>query len=187
MRARFFTFGFKPPFHTQPSAKVRFSFVLIWAPIMIWAATEFETLHLGEARWDKREIRLTAGLNANNVESWAAFVMNSKNAVLASVQACNWKVLKARVKVIDAFRSALVFDKLNAGNFAEILNMLFVTLDCHLWCSISRQLIQNQHVSQDQVFLVIDLANALACLAPLRCSRTAPSDAEKTSHTEISR
>ena len=56
-----------------------------------------------------------------NVEGLTVFAMNPKNGVLPSVQARNGNALKARVKAIDAFRSALVFEKLDTGNFEHVI------------------------------------------------------------------
>ena len=56
-----------------------------------------------------------------NVEGLTVFAMNPKSGVLPSIQARNGNAPKARVKPVDAFRSAVVFDKLDTGNFEYVI------------------------------------------------------------------
>lgn len=56
-----------------------------------------------------------------NVEGLTVFVMNPKSGVIPAVQARSGSAAKVRVKLVDAFRSALVFDKLDTGNFEYVI------------------------------------------------------------------
>lgn len=56
-----------------------------------------------------------------NVDGLTVFAMNPKSGVMPSVQARNAGAPKVRVKLVDAFRSALVFDKLTTGNFEYVI------------------------------------------------------------------
>ena len=56
-----------------------------------------------------------------NVEGLTVFAMNPKSGVIPSVQARDAKAPKFRVKPVDAFRSAIVFDRLDAGNFEYVV------------------------------------------------------------------
>ena len=56
-----------------------------------------------------------------NVEGLTVFAMNPASGMLLSVQACNASVPKVRIKLVDAFRTALVFDRLDAGNFEYVI------------------------------------------------------------------
>ena len=56
-----------------------------------------------------------------NVEGLTVFAMNPKSGVIPSVQARDANAPKFRVKPVDAFRSAIVFDKLDAGSFEYVV------------------------------------------------------------------
>ena len=56
-----------------------------------------------------------------NVEGLTVFAMNPKSGVIPSVQARDAKAPKFRIKLVDAFRSAIVFDKLDTGNFEYVV------------------------------------------------------------------
>ena len=56
-----------------------------------------------------------------NVEGLTVFAMNPKSGLIPSVQARDAKAPKFRVKLVDAFRSAIVFDKLDTGSFEYVV------------------------------------------------------------------
>ena len=56
-----------------------------------------------------------------NVEGLTVFAMNPKKGLLPLVQARNGNAPKVRVKPVDAFRSAVVFDKLETGNYEYVI------------------------------------------------------------------
>lgn len=56
-----------------------------------------------------------------NVEGLTVFAMNPKSGVLPSIQARNGGAPKVRVKLVDAFRSALIFEKLDTGSFEYVI------------------------------------------------------------------
>jgi Polysaccharide deacetylase len=69
-----------------------------------------------------KDINLQVSVAApGNVEGLTVFVMNPKSGVLASVQAVNSSAPRVRVKLVDAFRSALVFEKLDTGMFDYVI------------------------------------------------------------------
>lgn len=57
-----------------------------------------------------------------NVEGLTVFVIHPEKNAMPTVQARDAKAAKVRVKPIDAFRSALVFDKLEAGDFEYLVH-----------------------------------------------------------------
>jgi hypothetical protein len=56
-----------------------------------------------------------------NVEGLTVFAMNPKSGAIPSVQARDAKAPQFRVKLVDAFRSAIVFDKLATGSFEYVV------------------------------------------------------------------
>ena len=66
------------------------------------------------------ELQLSV-VEPGNVEGLTVFVMNPKSGVIPTVQARSGSAAKVRVKPVDAFRSALVFDKLDTGNFEYVI------------------------------------------------------------------
>ena len=56
-----------------------------------------------------------------SVEGLTMFAMNPASGMVPSVQACNTSVPKVRIKLVDAFRTALVSDRLNAGDFEYVI------------------------------------------------------------------
>lgn len=56
-----------------------------------------------------------------NVEGLTVLAMNPKSGAIPAVQARNGSAPKVRIKPVDAFRSALVFDKLQTGNFEYVI------------------------------------------------------------------
>ena len=56
-----------------------------------------------------------------NVEGLTVFVMNPKSGVIPAVQARSGSAPRFRVKLVDAFRSALVFDRLDTGDFEYVI------------------------------------------------------------------
>ena len=56
-----------------------------------------------------------------NVQGLTVFAMNPVSGVVPSVQARSASAPKVRLKLVDAFRTALVFDKLDAGEFEYVI------------------------------------------------------------------
>ena len=66
------------------------------------------------------ELRLSVA-EPGNVEGLTVFVMNPKSGVIPAVQARSGSAAKVSVKLVDDFRSAVVFDKLDTGNFEYVI------------------------------------------------------------------
>ncbi len=56
-----------------------------------------------------------------HVEGLTVFAMNPKSGVTPVVQARSGSAARVRVKLVDAFRSALVFDRLDTGDFEYVI------------------------------------------------------------------
>jgi hypothetical protein len=56
-----------------------------------------------------------------NVDGLTVFAMNPRSGVVPTVQARSGNAPKVRVKLVDSFRSAVVFDKLETGTFEYVI------------------------------------------------------------------